>query len=127
MTQLVHTMSVSNNHALFYLWWKENLVKHQKVSKYYENDCSITPLNLSHTTNLNHTTFKNVMWLNLQWEIDESEGVHFTLGTRLPAGWVVFCGGRGKIKFYYRKFFPQVIKFCGGWGKIKFYYRKFFP
>ena len=23
---------------MFHLWWKENLVKHQKVSKYYEND-----------------------------------------------------------------------------------------
>ena len=21
------------------MWWKENLVKHQKVSKYYETDC----------------------------------------------------------------------------------------
>ena len=21
-------------------WWKEDLVKHEKVSKYYENDCS---------------------------------------------------------------------------------------
>ena len=21
------------------MWWKENLIKHQKVSKYYENDC----------------------------------------------------------------------------------------
>ena len=25
----------------FHLWWKENLVKHQKVSKYYENGCRI--------------------------------------------------------------------------------------
>ena len=23
-------MFVTNNHALFYLWWKKNLVKHQK-------------------------------------------------------------------------------------------------
>ena len=40
MRQLIYTMFVSNNHALFHLWWKENLVKHQKVSKYYENGCS---------------------------------------------------------------------------------------
>ena len=33
------TMYLSNNCASFHLWWKENLVKHQKVSKYYENDC----------------------------------------------------------------------------------------
>ena len=30
---------ISNNHAFFHLWWKENLAKRQKVSKYYENDC----------------------------------------------------------------------------------------
>ena len=33
-------MFVSNNRPSFHLWWKENLVKHQKVSKYYETDCS---------------------------------------------------------------------------------------
>ena len=32
-------MFVSNNRASFHLWCKENLVKHSKVSKYYENDC----------------------------------------------------------------------------------------
>ena len=30
---------VTNNHASFHLWWKENLLNHQKVSKYYEHDC----------------------------------------------------------------------------------------
>ena len=37
--QLVYIMFVTNNWALFHLWWKEDLVKHQKVSKYYEKDC----------------------------------------------------------------------------------------
>ena len=37
--QLVYTMFISNNGASFQLWWKENLVKHRKVSKYYETDC----------------------------------------------------------------------------------------
>ena len=32
-------MFKSDNCKLFHLLWKENLVKHQKVSKYYENDC----------------------------------------------------------------------------------------
>ena len=31
---------ISNNRASFQLWWKENLVKHWKVSKYYKTDCS---------------------------------------------------------------------------------------
>ena len=34
-------MIISSNLASFHLWWKENLIKHQKVSKYYENDCSL--------------------------------------------------------------------------------------
>ena len=39
MRQLVYTMLISNNRTSFHLWWKENLVKHWKVSKYYETDC----------------------------------------------------------------------------------------
>ena len=39
MRQVLYTMFVSNNLASFQFWWKENLVKHQKVSKYYEDDC----------------------------------------------------------------------------------------
>ena len=30
---------ITNNHASFHFWWKENLLNHQKVSKYYEHDC----------------------------------------------------------------------------------------
>ena len=40
MSQLAYTMFISNNHPSFHLRWKENLVKHQIVPKYYENDCS---------------------------------------------------------------------------------------
>ena len=40
-------MFISNNRASFYLWWKENLVIHQKVSKYYENDCILVSLRYS--------------------------------------------------------------------------------
>ena len=39
MRQLVYTMFISNNHKSFHFWWEENLVKHQKVTKYYKNDC----------------------------------------------------------------------------------------
>ena len=38
MRQLVYTIFISNNCASSNLWWKDNLVKHQQVSKYYEND-----------------------------------------------------------------------------------------
>ena len=29
----------TNNHAFFHLLWKENLLNHQKISKFYEHDC----------------------------------------------------------------------------------------
>ena len=38
--QLVYTIFVSNNRTSFHLWRKENLIKHQKASKYYETTCS---------------------------------------------------------------------------------------
>ena len=30
---------ITNNHASFHLCWTENLLNHEKVSKYYEYDC----------------------------------------------------------------------------------------
>ena len=36
--QLVYTMFISNNCPSLPLWWKENLIRHQQVSKYYGND-----------------------------------------------------------------------------------------
>ena len=38
--KLVYTMFISNNRASFHLRWKENLLKQQIVSKYYESGCS---------------------------------------------------------------------------------------
>ena len=38
MRQLVCIMFITNNRASFHLWWNQNLVKHQKVWKYYRND-----------------------------------------------------------------------------------------
>ena len=34
-------MFITNNHASFHLWLKQNLVKYQEVSKYYVHDCSL--------------------------------------------------------------------------------------
>ena len=41
MRQLVNTVFISNNCPSFHLWWKENFVKHRKVSKYCETDCGL--------------------------------------------------------------------------------------
>ena len=35
-------MFITNNQASLRLWWKENLLIYQNVSKYYEHDCSNT-------------------------------------------------------------------------------------
>ena len=40
MMQQLYAMFINNNRASFHLWRKENLVKHQKVSK-YENGCRL--------------------------------------------------------------------------------------
>ena len=45
-----YTMFISSNHASFHLWWKKNLLKHQKVSKYYESGCSYIANQLLITT-----------------------------------------------------------------------------
>ena len=34
-------MFIDSNHAFSHLRWMENLVKHQKVLKYYENECRL--------------------------------------------------------------------------------------
>ena len=39
MRQLLYGKFIRNNRASFHLWERENLVKQQKVLKYYENDC----------------------------------------------------------------------------------------
>ena len=32
-------MFIANNRASFHVRWKDNLVKHQKFSKYFDDDC----------------------------------------------------------------------------------------
>ena len=39
MSELVYTIYITNNHALFQLWLKENLIKNQKVLKYCDHYC----------------------------------------------------------------------------------------
>ena len=40
MRQLVYTMLATSTYASFYLWCKDNLLEHQKVSKCNDHDCS---------------------------------------------------------------------------------------
>ena len=37
--QLVYTIFIRNDRVSFHFWAKENLLKHQRVAKYDDNDC----------------------------------------------------------------------------------------
>ena len=62
--QLVYTMFISNNRASFQFWRKENLVKHQRVSQYYENDCFT--LYLYSFNGFHHSTWVNVKLISTE-------------------------------------------------------------
>ena len=51
-------MSISNNCASFHLWWNENLVKYQRISNYYENDCGWQGSLFLPLEHLNHSLMK---------------------------------------------------------------------
>ena len=61
-------MFIRNNRPSFHLWWKENFVKHQKVSKYYENDCSY-PL-LGSSAEFYHKFYPRVTNIYRKWSRD---------------------------------------------------------
>ena len=65
MRQFIYTMFISNNRASFNLWWKENLLKHQKISKYYESGCrNMCVLYSSSQSNQIHIwETKTVLWI----------------------------------------------------------------
>ena len=46
-------MFITNNHNSFYLWSKKNLVKHKKVSKYYDQDCNDLVKKTDNNTKIN--------------------------------------------------------------------------
>ena len=48
---------VTNNQASIHLWWKENLVKRQKFSKYYSHGCSWTSPGCSYHLELHWHSF----------------------------------------------------------------------
>ena len=63
-SQLVYTMFTSNNYALLHFCLKDNLVKYEKASKYYENDGSS-----KYARVLNMLLVLNVpeVWVYLPW------------------------------------------------------------
>ena len=78
-------MFISNNRTSFYLWGKENWVKHRKVSKYYDTDCRFNGLlsrnNLPRikdgacVINLDDKNSKGTQWVSLF--IDKNIVIYF--------------------------------------------------
>ena len=56
MRKLLYTMFAINNHASIHLWWKENLLIYQHVSKYYEHSWNIRNLFSTSYTSLTQAT-----------------------------------------------------------------------
>ena len=63
-------MFITNNHASFHLWSKDNLVKHQKVSKYYDQEyslvCSVDLFHISKSDYMYAHGFS--LYYRLQWK-----------------------------------------------------------
>ena len=138
--------SCMTNQASFHLWWKENLLNHQKVSKYYEHDClqSFFPLFMSLST---ASVVKNSHIL---------AGIYFIfLKNVLDQAWKVFNAKFGPqqkdrgssyqvrqiLALFYKLVAPilgfkcvkdlrfakviKQIKFEGVWGKLKVFHKIF--
>ena len=89
---------ITNNNASFHLCWKENLLKHQKVSSHYEHDClqKFLSLVLSLLTTL------------IVQNIHELIGIYFIfLKKRSRLNLKTF---NKKFNFYFRESFTSIEK-----------------
>ena len=66
-------MFITNSCALFHLWWKDNLVKHQKASKCYENDCRSDEAYLERTS----ASFQNFAFWSNNFKWGKTLTIHF--------------------------------------------------
>ena len=55
-------MFITNNKILFHLWRMKNLVKHEKISKYYDQDC-LKNILLPFMSSLRAPIFKSSLFL----------------------------------------------------------------
>ena len=76
--QHVYTMSITNNYASLYFWWKEKLVKYQKLSKYYVHHCSTNGNCLSPDTSLVN---RYIYMCYGSWNLNAS----------LQVSWILIC------------------------------------
>ena len=84
-------MFITNNHDWFRLWWKENFVKHQKISKYYDQGCSFNCHSLCSSKckwDNNHMFLKIILiYFLLLWKVLNTKCCLSKLATRLMFQW----------------------------------------
>ena len=134
MRLLVYTIF---NRISFHLWWKESLVKHRKVSKCYETDCSFKYLQIKLSANesSNIEIPNGFFEQNLLVVIEKSKYHHWflhiwiSLGTNLPKKDIFSPNHKGKhhhwvlhiriilaTKFYFKqRILSFGIKFLKKW------------
>ena len=124
MKQLVNTMFISNNRPSFHLWWKGNLVKHRKASKYYKTDCRpirMCRIQLPSSLFLFTTGYTLFRIFSLSWNLVTS----LIRTCRIQWWWSFFLFLTGdtllgehlvqkfKIVCSMSKFIPRLILICG--------------
>ena len=134
MRQVVYTKFTSNNCPSFHLWWKENLVKHRKNSKYYKTDCRL----------FKNPNLPSLLWIGKNLEIYTAPEQHFKIPMlNLCMIWEKLCPNlsftvendmdnsheRGwshfKLKINDWDFsFPKILRICQWIGKNIFHWGK---
>ena len=93
-------MPISNNHTSLHLWWKENLVKHQTVSKYFKSDCSTkTTILKKFEFHLNFFTLTlwtdNSLYFNISKFLPQPKSIYITFENSKWKGFLIkheiFC------------------------------------
>ena len=123
MRWLVYTMFINNNRTSFQLWWKENLAKHKKVSKYYDHDCDFYRNCKIFIQNNCKQSVKRISTLKINWvlffcrrlvQIKEKRLYNQPLERLCKTILVMYCLFSEKSKWRYKswntRFFFQVNK-----------------
>ena len=117
-------MFISNNRASFHLWWKENLVKHQKVSKYYENDCTYFNIGFDNETGSSYSRI--IFWaMNISriytklWKELEKFNLYQSWQFRLICKCLNFTEKRKKSS-QRKKLKLPMLEYYSLCGKVKF-------
>ena len=125
MRQLVHTMFISNNRPSFHLLWKDNLVKHWKVSKYYATYCSCKgqrkPIYFGGLFRFVLLIFSMFLFLLVSWKSTINFNIVIQMGLMRfihPWDWISVYR-----KYWFKGYRPKPQGELISWGELIMYYR----